>query len=112
MRRLFHRLLICATATPIVGILYCYCGAKWCQHFTGSHILFSPATGTDAYDRWLINVPFFVVTIVLALLGLPPIVMVPLRKWPIVFILLLPVCFFGWCAFIGLCFPLWDDISP
>lgn len=102
----------------IIAFPFLAAGCVWTaisvtQRIVGQSVLFYPATGTHAYDFWLIAVPFLVVTsfyIVIAIWG----VLWVVRGWlkPSALALLLPVCAIAWFLFLVACVPIWDEMSP
>ena len=87
-------------------------GARWGQRREGTNALFAPATGTDFYDRVLIDLPLLAMTVVCAAVAGWTTLRVALKCWRLPWLYALSAAFFAWVAFVLACFPVWDDISP
>ena len=109
----FSQYFIVIISLPFVGAICVWSAALATQRFTGHTVLFYPATGTHAFDFWLIDIPFYLVTLFYVAVCLHAIILVLLRRLAATALaLLLPVCLFAWLLFLVGCFPIWEEISP
>jgi hypothetical protein len=107
-----RRLLLALAIQAVVILAYAWGGAIWAKRHTGQSVLFAPATGTDAYIHWLIDVPALVAPIVPIGVGAITCVMVALNRWRARFLFILIACFAAWfVTMLGLVF-LAIDIDP
>ena len=107
------RLFVVIVTLPFVGAICAWSAARATQRLTGHTFLFYPATGTHAYDFWLIDIPFYLVTLFYTGICLHAVILVLLRRLAVTGLaLLLPVCLFAWLLFLVGCFPIWEEISP
>jgi hypothetical protein len=115
LQKLFGSALICI---PLAGAIYVYVGAKICQRVVGQTVLFAPATGTDAFDFWLITVPQAVVgaglTLVscLAFLSAAFAELIGRRRAAWRLLGVIPISLVLFVVFFFACAPIWEDISP